>query len=138
MSSITITRPVLIKIRVTDGYKKAVAFDIQENLSRLQARLEQINTQHGKFAEFEKKNPQLAVGGLQQIEAERQKIFETSKQLNERLKEVGSLNEGQEIVHGRVESMVEIKVGDSWGDLMSSEVVLEDGKVIEIRQEGLS
>jgi len=52
----------------------------------------------------------------------------------EKLKEVGKLTPGEEVIHGRVESIVELKVGDDWNGVMGVEVVLEDGKVIEIRQ----
>lgn len=137
MDSITVTRPVIVKVRVTESYKKAVAAEVQEALARLDARMGQLNSQHGKIIELEKKNHRQVSGVLQQIEAERQKMAETRRQLTERLKEVGRLADGQEVVHGRVESLVEIKVGDNWERLMSVEVVVQDGQVIEIRQEGL-
>lgn len=137
MDSITVTRPVIVKVRVTDGYKKAAAAEVQDALARLDSRLEQLNLQYNRIQEMEKKNPRQAAGGLQQIDAERQKVVEARRQLTERLKEIGRLAEGQEVVHGRVESVVEIKVGDHWGKLMSVEVVLQDGQVVEIRQGGL-
>ncbi len=137
MDSITVTRPVIVKVRVTDGYKMAAAAEVQDTLARLDSRLEQLNMQFNIIQEMEKKNPRQASGGLQQIEAERQKVVEARRQLTERLKEIGRLGEGQEVVHGRVESLVEIKVGDHWGKLMSVEVVLQDGQVVEIRQGGL-
>lgn len=137
MESITVTRPVIVKVRVTDGYKKAVAAEVQEALARLDARLAQLDFQYNKIVEMEKNNSRQASGGLQQIEAERQKVAETRRQLTARLKEVGRLAEGQEVVHGRVESLVAIKVGDIWERLMSVEVVVQDGQVVEIRQGGL-
>lgn len=137
MESITVTRPVIVKVRVTDGYKKAVAAEVQEALARLDARLAQLDFQYNKIVEMEKNNSRQASGGLQQIEAERQKVAETRRQLTARLKEVGRLAEGQEVVHGRVESLVDIKVGDIWERLMSVEVVVQDGQVVEIRQGGL-
>ena len=137
MDSITVTRPVIVKVRVTDGYKRAAAAEIQDALTRLDARLAQFDAQYNKVAEMEKKNPRQYTGGLQHIEEERGKTSETRRQLADRLKEIGRLAEGQEIVHGRVESLVEIKTGDHWGMIMSVEVVLEDGRVVEIRQGGL-
>jgi hypothetical protein len=83
-----------------------------------------------------KKSPEIP-GSLQQIDMEMQKILESKKRLADRLREVGGLAEGQEVVHGRVESLVDVKVGDQWDGLMSVELVLEDGKVVEIRQGGM-
>ncbi|MCL6479663.1 MAG: YlqD family protein [Peptococcaceae bacterium] len=136
MDAVTITRPVIVKVRVTGGYKKAAAAGLQEAVARIDARIDQLNLRYKKIAEMEKKNPRQFSGGLQQIDEERQKLLETRRQLTERLKEIGRLAEGQEIVHGRVESLVDIKVGDHWEKLMSVEVVLEDGHVVEIREGG--
>ncbi|MFZ5631623.1 MAG: YlqD family protein [Bacillota bacterium] len=137
VDTITLTRPVIVKVRVTGGYKKAAAAGLQDAVARLDAQIEQLNFRYNKIAEMEKKNPRQPSGGLQQIDAERQKLLETRRQLTERLKEIGRLSEGQEVVHGRVESLVDIKVGDHWEKLMSVEVVLEDGYVVEIRRGGL-
>lgn len=135
MDSITITRPVIVKVRVTDGYKKAAAAEVQEALAGLDARLDQLNYRYNKIS-VEKNNPRQA-GDLDQIDTERRKVIEARRQLTERLKEIGRLAEGREVVHGRVESLVDIKVGDDWSRVMSVEVVLQDGKVVEIRRGGL-
>lgn len=134
--TITLTRPVIVKVRVTDGYKRAAAAGLQESAARVDALLEQLNLRSSKMAEMEKKKPRQFAGSLQEMEKERQKLFATRRQLTERMKEIGRLAEGQEVVHGRVESLVDIKVGDQWDKLMSVEVVLQDGIVVEIRQGG--
>ncbi len=138
MDLITITRPVTVKVRVTDAYKKAAAAELQDTLARLDARLAQLNFQYKKVEESEKKAPRQETGGLGQIEAERRKIAEARTRINERLKEIGRLAEGQEVLHGRVESLVNVKIGDHWEGLMSVEVVVQDGLVVEIRQKGIS
>jgi len=138
MDAITVTRPVVVKVRVTEGYKRAAAAEIREAAARLDGRLAQLDYQYNKITELEKKNPRQFAGGLQQIEDERHKTREARGNLAQRIKEIGLLADGQEVVHGRVESLVEIKVGDNWQGLMSVEVVVEDGLVVEIRQGGLS
>jgi hypothetical protein len=137
METITITRPVIVKVKVTDGYKKALAAEVQKRLADVESHLGQLNIQYNKVLELEKNNPQLQGGGLKHIDSERQKLTKTHRQLIEKLKEIGSLAEGQEVVHGRLESFVELKVGDSWSKIMTVEVVLQDDKVVEIRQGGL-
>lgn len=137
MDSVTITRPIIVKVKVTDSYKKALAAEVHENMAGLESRLEQLNLQYQKVLELEKNNPQLKGGGLQYIDDERQKLIKTHNQLTERLKEIGRLAEGQEVVHGRAESFVELKIGDNWSKIMTVEVVLQDDKVVDIRQGGL-
>lgn len=137
MDSITITRPVIVKVRVTDSYKQAAAAEVREALAGIEARQDQLDFQHARLAEMEKKIPRSTAGGLQQVEEDRRKVAEARRQLTDRLREIGGLAEGREVVHGRVESLVEIRPGDDWGRLMSVEVVLQDGRVVEIRQGGL-
>lgn len=134
--SITITRPVIIKVRVTDSYKKTAAAELREAIVRLEGQLKQLEFHYKKIIEMEKNNSTGQSGNLHQIDVERQKIIESRRQLTERLKEIGALAPGQEVVHGRVESFVDVKVGDYWGSLLSVEIVLEDGRVAEIRQGG--
>ncbi len=136
MDFITVTRPVIVKVLVTAAYKKALAAEMHGKLAELEGRIEQFGLYYKKISESEKNNPKQS--GLQQIEVEIQKLMEKKGQLAERLREVGQLAEGQEVVHGRVESFVDINIGDRWADVMFSEVILKDGIVVEIRQGGLS
>lgn len=137
MKGITITRPVIIKVRVTGDYKKLQAAELREASARLDAQIRQLDLQHRRLTEMENKNSPEIAGGLHRIDMERQKSLESKRRLADRLRELGSLTEGQEVVYGRVESLVDLEVGDDWDSLMSVEVVLEDGKVVEIRQGGM-
>jgi len=102
----------------------------------LDVQMNHLDFQHKRITELEKKNPRGVSGDFQKIEAERQKVLESRRLLTERLKEISRLEDGQEVVHGRVESLVDIKVGDRWDAVMSVELVLEDNRVIEIRPGG--
>jgi len=124
MESLTITRPVVIKVRVTDEYKRALSAEIRETIGRMDLQLQQMEFQASKDIP----------AARQRLEEERQRRLEIRQQLVEKLKEVGKLAPGEEVVHGRVESLVELKVGDDWRGVMGVEVVLEDDKVIEIRR----
>jgi len=136
--SITITRPVIVKVRVTEGYRKAAAVELREALARLDIQISHLDFQHKRITELEKKNPRGISGDMQKIEAERQKVLESRRLLTDRLKEISRLEDGQEIIHGRVESLVDIKVGDRWDAVMSVELVVEDNQVVEIRRGGSS
>ncbi|GBF31989.1 hypothetical protein DCCM_0180 [Desulfocucumis palustris] len=137
MGGITITRPVIVKIKVTEEYKKNVAGEIQEAISRVDMQIRHIEFQARRLlAELEKKNPQGITAAKQHLEKERSAKLEARQRLLDKLKQTANMSIGEEIVHGQVESIVELKVGDHWSSLFNVEVVIEDGRVIEIRQGG--
>jgi hypothetical protein len=133
MNKITITRPVIIKAVVSDSYKKGLAAEVGESLSVLDRRLEYLDFQYKRTLESENNKSRLSQSDLINIDNERNKLRDARGKLTERLKEIAALGEGQEVVHGRVESIIELKVGDDWAETMSAEVVVKDGKVLEIR-----
>lgn len=138
MEGITIIRPVIIKVRITDNYKKYLAAEIQENINRLDIQIQHLDFQARRLAaELEKHNPGGITAATQHAERERRKMVESRQKLVEKLKETGKMAVGEEVVYGQVESVVELKVGDDWFKIMSAEVLIEDGKVIEIRQGGV-
>lgn len=138
MEGITITRPVIIKIKVTDEYKKNVASEIQEAISRVDMQIQHMEFQTRRLlAELEKQNPQGITAAKQHLEKERSAKLETRQKLMDKLKQTARMNVGEEIVHGQVESIVELNVGDDWLSLLNVEVVIEDGRVVEIRKGGL-
>lgn len=104
----------------------------------MEVQINHLDFQHKRITELEKKNPRGISGDMQKIEAERQKVVESRRLLSDRLKEISRLEDGQEIIHGRVESLVDIKVGDRWDAVMSVELVVQDNQIIEIRRGGSS
>jgi hypothetical protein len=127
--SLTVRRPITIKVRVTEAFQKAMGAQLQDTVRRLDAELAQIEAQLKK------------AGGdgadralMQQLGVERQKRLERRVKVLEDTKELARLSPGAEIVQGTVEGPVEVRVGDDWNQLFSVEVVVEDGKVVEIRE----
>ncbi|OAT79516.1 YlqD family protein [Desulfotomaculum copahuensis] len=136
MSRLTITRPVVVKIRVTDNYKKAVAAELQEAVTRLDAQLKQLEWQSRRIDAASGKPDAAAAAVRQQLESGRAACLSKRQELLEKLKSVGRLAPGEEVLHGRVESIVELQVGDDWRRVMGAEIVVEDGVVVEIRTGG--
>lgn len=135
MESLTITRPVVVKVRVTEEYKKALSTEIQEAISRLDLQIQHAGFQIKRMlAETEKQNPEDIPAARQRLEGEQKRRLEARQQLMEKLKETGKLVPGEEVIHGRLESIVELRIGYDWQSIMNVEVILENGKVIEIRQ----
>ncbi|MEG6521610.1 YlqD family protein [Desulfotomaculum sp. 1211_IL3151] len=130
---LTITRPVMVKVRITDQYKRTLVLELQQTVVKLELELQQLELQSRKLNEIAKKNPGAVEIPLTQLEQERQKRKDTRLKLLDKIKEVGKLENGMEVLQGKVESFVQVRVGDDWNQLMNAEIVLQDGKVAEIR-----
>jgi DNA-directed RNA polymerase beta' subunit len=135
MEKITITRPVIIKHIVTADYKKKVAEELQQAVARIDLQIQHLDFHSRRLlAELEKRNPQGINAARQQLDKERAANIETRQNLLDKLKQTAKMAEGDKVVHGRAESIEEIRVGDDWLKFMSVEVIVRDGLVIEIRQ----
>lgn len=134
MEKLTLIRPVLVKVIVTDNYKKAAVAELQGAIHRIDVDLQRLDFQEKRLAaEMEKKSqPGLQVSG-QQIAQERRRLLETRQQLIDRVKNVGQLELGSEVVYGKMESPVEVAVGDDWRQVLGVEIVLQDGIITAIR-----
>ena len=135
MQSLTLIRPVLIKIKVTENYKKALAAELQEAIRRVELDLQHLDFQEKRLlAELEKKNPQGIPAARQDLDQERRRRLDSRQKLIDRLKEVGQLALGSEVISGKMESPVEVEVGDNWGRVIGMEIILQDGVISAIRQ----
>lgn len=134
-TGLTIKRPVLVKVKVTENFRKNMAREIQEAIKKLDAELQQLDFQLKRMvAELEKKNPAGIPAAKQHVENERQKRMQAKGKLAEQLKNIGKTALGSEVVQGTLESITEINIGDDWNDIMGTEVIVCDNKVIEIRR----
>ena len=129
MQSITITRPVAVKVKVTDGYKKRMVSELHKSIQILESEIRHLEIQMKKFKSSNENYKQVE----QHIKNEINIRMQRKQDLLQKIKAIGQLKNGAEVVHGRVESLVELKVGDDWNKVMNVEIVVESGKVIEIR-----
>jgi hypothetical protein len=137
MEAINLIRPVVVKVKVTEAYKKAAFAEVQESLKRLELELQHLDFQEKRLSpELEKKNPQGFAVARQRLEQERSLRKERRQQLLEQLKGIGQLAPGTEVFLSKMESLVELKPGDEWSKVLGVEVIIQDGIVIEIRQGG--
>ncbi|MGI6491635.1 MAG: hypothetical protein GX949_06295 [Peptococcaceae bacterium] len=138
MEVIQLIRPVVIKVKVTDSYKKAVAAEAQEALHQLELELQHLDYQEKRLGpELERLNPQEYTDALHRLEQERKRRKEQRRQLLEQLKGIGQLALGTEVFLSKMESVVELKPGDDWSKVLGVEIIIQDGKVLEIRQGGV-
>lgn len=135
MEAIHLIRPVLVKVKVTESYKRAAAAEIQEALRRVELELQHLDFQERRLGpELEKKNPQGFAVARQRLEQERSRRKENRQQLLDQLREIGQLAQGTEVLFSKMESPVELRLGDDWSKVLGVEIIVQDGTVIEIRQ----
>ncbi|MDU2065167.1 MAG: YlqD family protein [Sporomusaceae bacterium] len=134
MDKITLKCPVTIKAKVTEALKKQLVYDMEEAIKRADMELQQIDFQGKRaLAEQAKADAQGLVALRQQIEMEMQKRIEFKEQTQEKIKETAELEIGAEIVQGTLEQTVTLGIGDDLHQAMSTEILLEDGKIIAFR-----
>ena len=135
MNTITLKCPVTVKSKVTDVLKEQLVAEIKEAMVKVDMELQQIEF-HAKrlMTEQVRTDVQGLTALRQQIDGEKQKRLELKNHLQEKLKETSQLELGAEIVQGTMEQMVTVQEGDDLQKLMNREILLEDGKVLAIRE----
>jgi hypothetical protein len=135
LKSITVNRTVTVKVKVTEGFKKQLAKEVQETIQRLELEVQHLDFQDKRMkVELEKNNPQGLAGAKKKFDLEKEKRLEKRAKLMEKLKEVAKLPIGAEVIQGTFDSICELNIGDRLSDIMGVEVIVEDGTVIDIRQ----
>lgn len=134
MEQMTLRVPVTIKAKVTESLKKSIIEDLNTRLALVDQDLEQIEFQAKRIlSEQAKMDAQGLIALRAQIEEEKQKRVNFKMEVTAQLKEAEALEIGSEIAQGQMEQSVVIKVGDDLNQIMGSEILLEDGKVIAFR-----
>ena len=135
MSTITLKCPVTVKSKVTAVLKEQLVGEIKEAMAKIDMELQQIEF-HAKrlLAEQVRSDVQGLTALRQQIEGEKQKRLELKNHMQEKLKETSQLEIGAEVVQGTMEQLVTVQEGDDLQKLMSREILLEDGKILAIRE----
>ncbi len=122
LGSIEVMRPVTIKVKVTDSYKKVMQQQLEYTGQRLESEIQHL----------EQQGAQLAASGKQRLEEELTRRRQTRQQILDRLQAVREWQPGEIVVQGRTESLVKVKIGDDWNNVMGAELLLENGKIIDI------
>jgi hypothetical protein len=138
MASLTITRPITLRVIVTEEFKQEMEAELQEAADTTQRRIDQIDFQARRIlADLQRTDLNQAMQVRQQIEAEKDRHESAKKELLERAKQVRELELGSEFPRGTLEGTVEIKEGENLYDkLAKTEIVIKDGIVVEIRESG--
>jgi uncharacterized protein (DUF342 family) len=134
--AVLVKRTITLKALATPELKEEMLQDLHTTLQRLELELQQIEFQGKRMLlEAEKQGLQQVTSTRQQIEQEKEKRLEMRERLKLKTAEVKGWVEGQEVVQGAVEGWVEVKPGDDIARILGAEIVIENGKILELRHE---
>lgn len=134
MDRITVTRPVIIKARVTEKYKELLLARLAAAIEEADREVQRVEFQAKRLHTEKKGRPVPAE--IEQLERVRREKIEARERLRSQYEALKQLPTGAEIIQGRTESLVEIGVGDDAKRLNPVEIVIEEGKIIALREQG--
>jgi len=133
---VLIKRTITLKALVTPALKEEMLRDLHNTLQRLELELQQIEFQGKRLLlDAEKQGVQQVASTRQQIEEEKEKRLEMRGRLRQKITEVKGWEQGAEVVQGVVEGWVKVKTGDDISRIFGAEIVMENGKIVELRHE---
>jgi exonuclease VII large subunit len=141
-SKLLLKRNTIIKAIVTPRWKEEVQQQLQGQINQIDTQLQQLEMQAQQMiAELQKQSIQPPGPQIQQqIESvkmqanQRQReMLDQKNQILQNLQQVQTLEMGQEVASGQMDSFFYLERGDDLIKKMQVEVVLRDGVVEEIR-----
>lgn len=141
-SKLLLKRNTIIKAIVTPRWKEEVQQQLQGQINQLDTQLQQLEMQAQQMiSELQKQSIQPPGPQIQQqIESvkmqanQRQReMLDQKNQILQNLQQVQTLEMGQEVASGQMDSFFYLERGDDLIKKMQVEVVLRDGVVEEIR-----
>ncbi|MBM6760545.1 YlqD family protein [Megamonas hypermegale] len=134
MENISLQCPVTIKVKVTEKFRNKMLDKMNKELEEVNLKLSKIDIQRKKFIEeHEQDNPQQVAAIVQRMEVDKAKGLKVRDKLTQDIADMKHLGLGAEIIQGTMHHILNVKVGDKMPEVMNSEIVIEDGKIIEIR-----
>lgn len=133
-----IRQPVAVKLVLTEATKQQIVQEQRRQIEQVQNELDQLESQGREALQ-----QAMAQGGdiaqqvRQQIENEKNAREARREELFQQMQQIQQMELGTEIQNMTVETVVTVHAGDDWTQvLQGSEIIVRDGIVQEIRQNG--
>ncbi|WP_227935787.1 YlqD family protein [Alkalihalobacillus deserti] len=126
-------RPVIVKHIVTEKKKSQIIQDFKEDWIQTKREIEQLTFQLHKALRNANECDQekVHVRYNKDIQSREEKLKNISFQIDQMQK----LEMGIEIQEGKVDSIIDVDIGDSWPNInQAAEIIIKDGIIIEIRE----
>lgn len=135
MDQITLRVPVTVKAKVTQALKDRILKGTDQALSDIDRESQNLEFQAKRMmTEQAKIDAQGLISLRARVEEQKQRLASAKAKAQHDKEEAEKLTIGSEIHQGTLEQTVQVKVGDDLEKLMGTEILLEDGKIISIRQ----
>jgi len=129
---VKVIKRTLVKQVLTLESKNDLFQKLEREKKRIQNECEQLDFEKRKAMKHRSKKDQTLILGRfeEEIERRKQKI----RSIDFQIEQLHYLPLGTEIVEKEIEAIQDVQVGDDWNQLFRpSEIVVKEGKVIEIR-----
>ncbi|MDR1452605.1 MAG: YlqD family protein [Candidatus Margulisbacteria bacterium] len=138
MAELTLQRNVVIKVTVTEEFKKYLVGELEKSIKNMDAQLANMETQGKRLVENLKKQGEKTVKQVsaivQQINMDKQQATLAKADIEKKIAEAQELKIGSEFLQGTVQGITTVKAGDNlYKKLGGIEVLLKDGVIQEIR-----
>ncbi len=128
MDHIEVKRPVVVKVVITDEFRKQLHEESTETIKRIDESLQSLET---ASTTAPSQGKDMAAG----LEMEKERLNRMKKEVEWKLKEVDGIQNDVEVPYRVLEGSVTLAVGDDFlGKMTRAEVVIKDWKVVHIRQ----
>ncbi|WP_182186466.1 YlqD family protein [Pectinatus frisingensis] len=134
METITLQCPITVKAKVTEKFKTDMLHNLSRQIEKINAEVSHIEKDMKKvLAEQSTGDVQRVSMLLQRMEEEKQKRLSYRENIKNQITDTEELEVGAEVVQGTLQRLVEVKIGDTMPGIMNTELLVEDGKIIEMR-----
>lgn len=126
----------MLKVVVTDDFKKRYAAQIKGLQNEVNVELEKIKTTEQQFLlKVNNMDYNYVMQVREQLEREKATRESTVKELDERMKEMEAMQPGTVFTQGTLDSYIDLKVGDNLEEkLGKAEIVIKDGVIQSINE----
>jgi flagellar biosynthesis chaperone FliJ len=139
-SSIQLKRQVTVKTKVTDVFRTRAKGELDNELKLIDTQLQQLEAQYQySLQQLEKvaqqgQNVQQQLQQLnQEAQQKRSQLASLKMQVSSELGNLDKIENGQYIVTGMLENIVDVRIGENIYDrLQNAEILVEDGIVTSI------
>lgn len=130
-----VKRDITVKIIVTDEFKRKLIEQLRGALRKVELTRQQLDVQGKRYlAEIEDRDASQADQFRRKLEDQMLKQESLCAGLTQKLAEAEKLNPGDEYSQGKLESFVEIGIGDNLAQkLQETELIVKDDLVVDIR-----
>lgn len=118
---VTLVHPVSVKVIMTEAFRAQLREEVTGSITQVQDNLERLGSIEG--------DPNT----MQWVNTERARLTRLKSELEWRLKEAEQVKDGAEIPLTTYQGLASVKVGDNLKQSLSTEMVLKDWTVVEIR-----